>query len=569
MSAVSEAAPLVKEGINPNSTQNAVIEWNRVRHLKEPLFSRATTALWNKMAASLGEEHSRTWFELFLEILEHVPTHKRNRPAFEIIDKDFIRRVEGWPGAWSKALVLKAESLLELGQKSEVLHLLGSLHVRPYVFTEATIYLRAYYCYVFAKEQILDEKHARLFYHLVRKSGDNRTVTVSSGQQVSILRYLCTIYRISRLQQLLKVAGDSTSGYVRYLFRGLEHDLFLQGGGRISSNKWYAAKRLERKGIQMLVAKDHSSGSENGIKSILVTRTQGGLGDILMMNYALQELRRIKPSYRIVFAVPQLYLPWVEFFEGIVSHDIHDSALSLSNYEIWYNLSECPSAHEESGASRDQVSRIKAWCKSLAVRYSSAVASPPRLRPSKDAVEWAKSLMSNAGKSGRKIIALQWAGADAYKDYPYMRELALRLAQIYHVLIFHSHPLPTADRDALGSVSVNLLIGLAPQQVLAVLFHVDLICGPDSSFVHIAGQIEKPGLVLAGPINGKLRTADYPLIDFIDLREKLKCVPCWRNEAIHCLASGDFTSLCLKAIEVDTVVKAIHLKLKGQRFDLV
>ncbi len=565
MGAVPEAGPVTQEGINPTSTQNAVIEWNRVRHLKEPLFSRATIALWNKMTASLAEEHSRTWFELFLEILEHVPPHKRNRQAFEIIDNDFIRRVEKWPGVWSKALVLKAESLLEWGQKSEVLHLLGTLYVRPYLFTDSSIYLRAYYCYVFAKGRILDVRHARMFYHLVRKSGDNRTVTIASGQQVSILRYLCTVYRISHLQQMLKLAGDSTSGYVRYLFRGLEHDLYLRGGGRINPEKWYAAKRLERKRIQILLAKDHSGGSVNSVKSILVTRTQGGLGDIIMINYALQQLRRNKPSYRIVFAVPQLYLPWVAFFEGIVPRDIHDPALSLSDCEIWYNLSDCPAGHEESGSNRDRVSRIKAWCKALDVSYGAAIASPPRLKPGKEEIERAKSLLLNIRKTDRKIIALQWASADAYKDYPFMRELALHLAQAHHILILHSHPLSAADQNALESASVKLLIGLEPQQVLAVLSQVDLICGPDSSFIHIAGQLEKPGLLLAGPINGKLQTAGYPMIDFIDLREKLKCIPCWRNEAVHCVASGDFSSLCLHAMEIDVVVKSVESKLRGLR----
>src|ERR1700692_949813 len=175
---------VLKEEIASSSTQDAVIEWNRVRNLKEPLFTRATIWLWNKMAGSISDQHSRTWFEVLLEILDHLPAHKRNRSAFDTIDETFIRRVEKWPGVWSKAIVLKAEALLELGQKTQISDLLKSLHARPYVFTEAAIYLRAYYCYMFVGGRILNAKHAQLFYRLVFKSGQNRTVTVASGQQV-------------------------------------------------------------------------------------------------------------------------------------------------------------------------------------------------------------------------------------------------------------------------------------------------------------------------------------------------------------------------------------------------
>ena len=54
-----------------------------------------------------------------------------------------------------------------------------------------------------------------------------------------------------------------------------------------------------------------------------------------------------------------------------------------------------------------------------------------------------------------------------------------------------------------------------------------------------------------------------PKADFIDLRKQLNCVPCWRNEAVHCLASGDFTSLCMKSIEVGSIATTIQQKLNG------
>jgi len=405
MSGTNLVDQILKEEIAFSSTQDAVIEWNRVRHLKEPLFTRATIWLWNKMAGSISDQYDRTWFEVLLEILDHLPAHKRNRSAFDTIDEIFLGRVEKWPGVWSKAIVLKAEALLEFGQKTQISDLLKALYMRPYAFTEITMFLRAYYCYLFVDGRILDAKEARLFYQLVWKCGQNRTVTVASGQQVSILRYLCTIYRISPIQQMLKVAGDMTGGWTREVFRALEHVFFLQGR-TINHKKWYAAKRLERSRIQSLLTYDRSLNKKRTTHQILVTRVQGGLGDILMMNYGLQELRRKNPSSTIVFAVPRLYLPWVLFFEGIVSRDIHDPTLRLSDYDLWYNLSDCPGSHEESGPGRDQVSRVEAWCKALDVPYRSALALPPKLQPGADAAQWAKSFLSSNGcKPDRKIIA--------------------------------------------------------------------------------------------------------------------------------------------------------------------
>ena len=560
MNEINVVSQVIEEKIIPISTKDAIVEWNRNLTQKRP----PSIVLLNRLVASISEEHDRTWFELLLEILDQLPAVERNLFALNIVDENFVQKVAPWPGVWCRAVVMRAEALLGHGRKTEILDLVGNLYARPYLFTDIPTFLRVYYCHLLASGRILNAKQARLFFRLVLHSGQTRIATFSSGQQLTILKQLCLVYRVSSVRHILKVLGDSTDGFLRnFVFRGLEHDLFFQAR-KIKHKNWYKDKRLERKRMVELLSEEGPPRPKVDTKQILVTRTQGGLGDILMMNYALQELRRSKPSHQIVFAVPRSYLPWASLFEGIIARNIHDADLCLSDYEQWYNLSECPAGHEESGPLRDQISRIETWCKSLEVSYRSAVASPPRLEAGTDASDWAKTFLaqSEAG-TDRKTIALQWASADAYKDYPFMRDLALQLAKTHRVLVFHSHPLPEEDQTAFEGSLVKMLIGLSPQRILALLNEVDLTCGPDSSFVHIVGQIQRPGIVLSGPINGKLQTKDYPTWDFIDLRKELNCIPCWRNEMIPCLATGDFSSLCLRSIEVKDIIVAIERKLSG------
>jgi ADP-heptose:LPS heptosyltransferase len=72
--------------------------------------------------------------------------------------------------------------------------------------------------------------------------------------------------------------------------------------------------------------------------------------------------------------------------------------------------------------------------------------------------------------------------------------------------------------------------------------------------VHFAGSFDIPCIALFGPTDGKLRTKDYKNCHVLTVKEKLNCVPCWRNENIPCKLTGGKGSVCMEGIYSEEIV---------------
>jgi hypothetical protein len=63
-------------------------------------------------------------------------------------------------------------------------------------------------------------------------------------------------------------------------------------------------------------------------------------------------------------------------------------------------------------------------------------------------------------------------------------------------------------------------------ETVAVVKMADMIIGPDSAGIHLAGAFNKPALGLFGNINPKLRTLYYPKVRTLFPEKQLECIPC-------------------------------------------
>lgn len=96
----------------------------------------------------------------------------------------------------------------------------------------------------------------------------------------------------------------------------------------------------------------------------------------------------------------------------------------------------------------------------------------------------------------------------------------------------------------------------------AFMSRLDLLIGPDSSLVHLAGVFNLPTVALYGPFPGAVRTKYYPRCVTLEGRYATspgaeECAPCFRHGANPCPRAGsDGASPCLRNLDPETVVRA-------------
>jgi hypothetical protein len=285
---------------------------------------------------------------------------------------------------------------------------------------------------------------------------------------------------------------------------------------------------------------------EAPINAILVTRAMGGIGDLLMMTPGLRALAKAHPGAEIHFAVPRQYFPLFNGNDDIRCVDIESTDLDPARYLGWFNLTDCPAARIESRqAPNVRVGRIEIFARALGLsaRTVQGAAARPRYVISSSEQAAAESEAQSIRRPGRPLVGLQWQAADSYRDYPHNMELLRLLAVRSSVLVFGARQPLDPGLDGVRTVSKPL------REAFALAARCDLLVGPDSSFLHLAGALAVPMVLISGPVDGVLRAKPYPsVVTMVPNRHDFPCAPCWRNENINCYLSWKRESVCLRSI---------------------
>jgi ADP-heptose:LPS heptosyltransferase len=299
--------------------------------------------------------------------------------------------------------------------------------------------------------------------------------------------------------------------------------------------------------------------SSHGRKKILVTRVMGGIGDLLAMTPGLHALKKRFPDHDIHFAVQHNYLDIFRFNDDICCLDIADRGIALPEYDRWYNLSDCPAARVES-RQRPNVrrNRIALFASGLGIgpwalkRHGTR----PRYDVSAEERQEAEQVLRDMNPEGRQTVALQPFAADGYKDYPEVERLANRLAETCLVVLFDDRRLGGFKGDNIHKVRLPL------RQAVALAAACDVIVGPDSSFMHFAAALDRPGVAIFGPTDGRLWAKSYRSVTMVmPDRTQFPCSPCWRNENNDCALGACRDSLCLASLPVERIAEAVRQRL--------
>lgn len=285
-----------------------------------------------------------------------------------------------------------------------------------------------------------------------------------------------------------------------------------------------------------------------------------------MMTPGFHALKNKYPKAEIYLAIPKRYFSIFQGNEDVKLLDIENEDIDVFSYDRWYNLTDCPAARIESMTVPNvRKSRIEIFARSVGITYLEWLffkEKKPRYFVTQQEREFAQKFWEERQMQNCYVIGIQLRSGDTYKDYPHLEALIDLLVQRndkVKILLFHSSKIEGFEmRNVLKIDDFSL------RKALSLASKCDLIVSPCSAFIHFAACFNLPTVALYGPTDGRVFTKYYPKCVYIDVRDQLKCVPCWRNEDLPCKLTGRRESVCLKTIKPERVVEVVNAILEGK-----
>jgi ADP-heptose:LPS heptosyltransferase len=268
---------------------------------------------------------------------------------------------------------------------------------------------------------------------------------------------------------------------------------------------------------------------------ILIKRSIGGLGDILMAGPGLKALKEKYKDKQIHFAIPKQYMPVMEnlpFVDRVLN--IEEPINTKRYFAIMDISSPCAryeTARLTSGKEVEK-NRIEIYAEAMGVRELLSTYVPIYNITSEEK-QWAKTFLASQKLDKNKpIVCLQLKSAEEYRDYPEPKyqELFNLLIDKYNVILLGS----SRDNFYYGIIDA---CGFPIRKWAAVLGECDYFISVDTGPLHVAAALNIPTIALFGPIDYRIRCKGYKNI--IAITANLDCVPCWRNAITKCNLTGN------------------------------
>jgi hypothetical protein len=290
---------------------------------------------------------------------------------------------------------------------------------------------------------------------------------------------------------------------------------------------------------------------------ILVTRVQGGFGDVMMMRPGLVELARRRRGSRVIFATDPAYFAVFSPDDDLCLVDIRQRLPNPAAFDQWINFTNCPAARAEvAQLPQVRTNRIQIFANALGLTDFDLKRIPPlRFDPAIDTP--AEAILQRHVASGTRTVGIQLRSAETYRDVPALRDVAQALGAKHRVFLFDSHPIPRRADDRFVAIDDQPLA-----VVLALASKLDLLVTPDSSLLHLAGTNRVRCLGVFGPTDGAVRCAQYPTVEAFDLRAEFACIPCWRNQDVKCRVTDGPQSACMHRVSVGDIVERVEMILR-------
>jgi GT2 family glycosyltransferase len=296
---------------------------------------------------------------------------------------------------------------------------------------------------------------------------------------------------------------------------------------------------------------------------ILVYRSLGGIGDIVMTFPVIELVKKRFPKSKITFSCPKQFLclaknnPFIDslvpFSVSIVAPSLWDVSIDLTTECIDYERKTQPLV---------DLNRAEIFVK--AAGFNPEETPMPKLYLSREEILLAKHETLRGLTIGVALEsaapARDWYEIESLIDIlrENKRDIHTSVEIINHKLLVFAKEKPKWF-NLEENEEVSFYFGRDLRNVTTLIGECDLFIGPDTGLSHIAAALDIPTIWLFTHIDGKIRTRNYRNSFVIQVTPE-DCPtggPCWYN--IKCNSSGYQGNVsCSKAIKPE----AVALKVK-------
>ncbi len=288
----------------------------------------------------------------------------------------------------------------------------------------------------------------------------------------------------------------------------------------------------------------------NKHETILVVREAGGLGDILMHRMIFEDFKRIFPSCRIVWAVPQNYFQ-VAQNHPFVDEVINCRKLNIQDYLISYNTTTACGKYELGKAPLSDKHRSDIWANHCGVLLTK---HEMHLSIDKEIKAWAVETI-NKIKGNHKGPTVVFSPISAQEGKNLTNEQTTWIVQYLYnkgCFVVGLHTTPISE--------VTTIWNISHQQWMAIIDSADYVVSVDTATFHCAGGLKKPVVGIFTFFDGLVYSKYYPTAEVIQ-KHRLRdpswtCGPCFNWPT--CPKSKGMPKPCLTEIGPEMLTEGIE-----------
>lgn len=291
---------------------------------------------------------------------------------------------------------------------------------------------------------------------------------------------------------------------------------------------------------------------------IVIYRTYGGLGDILMHRMIFEDFKKINPDTEIIFACPKSY------HEAVIDHPYLDGVLDVkaiepNDYAFVYDTSSACCRYETGVAPYSGKHRSDIWANHCGVKLEN---HNMHLKFSEEEIQYGLQELEKIGWDGLKktvafctVSAMKSKNLDKDQVEPVVKKL--RESDCF-VFSLHSTKI-----DYFEELKVPVITGKTIRQWMCILAATNFIISVDSSPFHFAGGIGKPVTGIFTWADGYVYGMYYKTAKIVQFHRNTHphwtCGPCYLFS--NCPLSKEGRKPCLTKITGEMIWETVEKML--------
>lgn len=285
---------------------------------------------------------------------------------------------------------------------------------------------------------------------------------------------------------------------------------------------------------------------------ILIIRSVGGLGDILMHRMIFEDFKKIMPEAEIHFCCPKYY------HDALIDHPYIDKLVDSNSYErndyvISYNTTTVCGRTEMKIAPMSGPHRSDIWANHCGVNLTSHKMHITLTEEEK--AEGKKLIEENRDRAGKSIVICPISAMinKNLLDHQLLNLVKNLRNKGFYPFCLHNNPINVCYKN-----DVPLIVESKIRKWMAVLNQADYVISVDTASFHCAGGMNKPLVGIFTFADGEVYGKYY---DFILVQKHRNqdpnwtCGPCYNWGA--CPKTDKIPKPCLTEITTEMIMNAV------------